>query len=188
MAVVYDFLRRLEADPRLEDLARGFQAETADPAWFLGRQWQLGEHLGEDASSPVRVEYRPSLVAVDPLGGDPRMDPRATPAEAIVESEPEDFWTAGRRVAAGQRVAAALAAAGRAPLTDPQLVVGGLPAPYDVLDGSGLDGRARSGAAGSNSAWTRLGSASGRPIPRQPICGIRPSSLTTPTSRRAASA
>src|SRR5690349_21258750 len=80
MAVVYDLMRRLEAEPRLEDLARGFKAETADPVWFLGRHWQLGEHLGEDASSPVRVEYRPSLVPVDPLGGDPRMDPRTTAA------------------------------------------------------------------------------------------------------------
>src|SRR3954454_6510223 len=109
MAVVYDLMRRLEAGPRLEDLARVFKAETADPVWFLGRQWQLGEHLGEDASSPVRIEYRPTLVPVDPLGGDRRMDPRTTPAEAIVESEPEDFWTPGRRVAAGRRGAAALA-------------------------------------------------------------------------------
>src|SRR5215203_500076 len=124
MAVVYDFLRRLEADPRLEDLARGFQAETADPAWFLGRQWQLGEHLGEDASSPVRVEYRPSIVAVDPYDGDRRLDPRTTPAEAIVESEPEDFWTPGRRVTAGRRVAAALAAGGRTLPADPALVLG----------------------------------------------------------------
>src|SRR3954471_2851648 len=105
MAVVYDLMRRLEAEPRLEDLARGFKAETADPAWFLGRQWQLGEHLGEDASSPVRVECGPPVVPVRPVGGDPRMDPRVTPAEAIVESEPEDFWTPGRRVAAGRRVA-----------------------------------------------------------------------------------
>jgi hypothetical protein len=88
------------------------------------------------------VEYRPSVVPVDPLGGDPRMDPRVTPAEAIVESEPEDFWTPGRRVAAGRRVVAGLAAAGRPQPTDPKLLLGGLPVPYDLLDGAGLDGRA----------------------------------------------
>jgi hypothetical protein len=133
--IIYDRVRRLEAEPALEDLGRGFAAELADPAWLLGRQWQLAEHLGEDASSPARVEYRASLVAVEIVGGD---DPVLTPAEAIVESEPGDFWTPGRRIAAGRRVADAAPALP----DDPALLLTGLPVPYDVLDGTGLDGRA----------------------------------------------
>ncbi|MFC6064373.1 hypothetical protein [Streptomyces ochraceiscleroticus] len=134
----YDRVRWLESEPLLEDLPRGFAAETADPAWMLGRQWQMNEHQGLNASSPVRVEYRASSVPVEPLDGDPRQDPRLTPAEAIVESEPGDYWTPGRRIAAGRRVQAAAP-----PLpNDPSLLLTGLPAPYDVLDGTGPDGRA----------------------------------------------
>jgi hypothetical protein len=155
MALIFDIVRRLEAEPALADLARGFAAEVADPAWLLGRQWQLGEHHGEDASSPVRVSYRCRLTPIDPLDGDPNQDPRTTPAEAIVESEPGDFWTAGRRVLAGRLVAQA-AAAGTPLPDDPTLKLAGLPAPYDALDGTGYDGRAlwqRRGDLGLDEAW-----------------------------------
>src|SRR5215216_2511300 len=94
----YDDVHRLAPTHVFADRAGGVKAEVADPAWFLGRQWQLGEHAGEDAASPVRVAYRAGLVPVDPFDGDPRLDPRVVPAEAIVEAEPDDFWTPGRRV------------------------------------------------------------------------------------------
>jgi hypothetical protein len=141
MPLIFDAVRRLEANPTLSDLGRGFRAEVADPAWLLGRQWQLGEHMGEDASSPVRVSYRANLTAIDPVGGDPNQDPRTTPAEAIVESEPGDFWTPGRRVLAGRTVTLAADAAGTPISPDPSLLLEGLPTPYDVLDGTGMDGR-----------------------------------------------
>jgi len=134
--IVYDRLRRLESEPQLQDLSRGFAAELADPAWMLGRQWQMLETQGGNASSPVRVEYRATLVPVQALPGDSARDPRMAPTEAIVESEPGDHWTPGRRIIAGRRVAAAV------PLPDdPGLLLSGLPAPYDVLDGTGPDGR-----------------------------------------------
>jgi hypothetical protein len=153
MPTVYDIVRRLEAEPSLDDLARGFAAEIADPAWFLGRQWQLGEHQGEDASSPVRVRYDVRLTPVQPLDG---ADPRTTPAEAIVESEPADFWTAGRRVAAGRLVEDAAAAAGSPLPDDPNLRLKELPTPYDRLDDSGYDGQTlweRTADLGLDPAW-----------------------------------
>jgi hypothetical protein len=140
--MIVDVVDRLEADPRLTDLARGFRAETADPVWFLGRQWQLGEHQGEDASSPTGVRYRARLTPIDPIAGQPALDPRRVPAEAIVESEPLDFWTAGRRIRIGRIVAAAAAAAGVVLPDEPGLLLAGLPVPYEALDGSGPDGRA----------------------------------------------
>ena len=141
MTLVYDAVRRLEADTRQTDLARGFRAEVADPAWLLGRQWQLGEHQGEDASSPVRVTYQARLTPIDPITGQPHLDPRTTPAEAIVESEPGDSWTPSRRVLSGRAVAAAAAAAGSPLPADNSLLLAGLPVPYEVLDGTGYDGR-----------------------------------------------
>ena len=141
MSLIFDVVRRLEAEPGMSSLTRGFRAEIADAAWMLGRQWQLGEHLGEDASSPVRVHYHARLTPIEPLDGNPSHDPMTTPAEAIVESEPEDFWTAGRRVRAGRRVAQAAQAAGRPLADDDTLLLEELPAPYHSLNGSGYDGR-----------------------------------------------
>jgi hypothetical protein len=137
--MIFDVVNRLEADPTQTDLARGFTAETADPAWFLGRQWQLGEHQGEDASSPVGVAYRARSTPIDPVASQPLLDPRQVPAEAIVESEPDDFWTPGRRVAIGRLVAIAAASANTPLPADDTLQLAGLPVPYDILDGSGPD-------------------------------------------------
>ncbi|MER5423920.1 hypothetical protein [Streptosporangium roseum] len=148
MALIYDAVHRLEADPFQHDGARGFAAEVADPAWFLGRQWQLGEHEGEDASSPVRLTYRARLTPINPVSGQPHLDPRVVPAEAIVESEPGDYWTPGRRVMAGRAVAAQGVA-----LPDDTLLAE-LPVPYDVLDGH--DGKAlweRRAELGLEESW-----------------------------------
>ena len=87
------------------DLDAGLRARVADPVWFLSRQWQLGEHQGEDASSPVSVTMH---VAHEPLRYDPRrlaLDPTVVPAEALVETEPGEWWTIGRRVRLGRLAA-----------------------------------------------------------------------------------
>ena len=47
---------RVEPQRPGTDPDRGFGAELADPAWLVGRQWQLGEHRGENASRPLRAE------------------------------------------------------------------------------------------------------------------------------------
>jgi hypothetical protein len=46
---------RLEPRLRGADPAEGLRAAVHDPLWFLGRQWQVGELLGEDTASPVAV-------------------------------------------------------------------------------------------------------------------------------------
>jgi hypothetical protein len=139
MSKRYALHNRLEVAQPLEDLNRGFLAEVYDPAWFLGRQWQLGEHQGEDASSPVAVSYIPIHQPLDPLEEDPLQDPTLIPPEAIVESEPGDWWTPGRRIRIG---AEAAAAAGLPPVAegDPTLLLADLPTPYDRLNGLGYDG------------------------------------------------
>lgn len=47
---------RLEPRPRTADITPTLKAEVRDPAWLLGRQWQLGEFGGEDAGSPAFVD------------------------------------------------------------------------------------------------------------------------------------
>lgn len=121
-------------EPGRPDTDEGLRARVADPVWFLARQWQLGEHQGEDASTPVMVDLLPRHV---PLRYDrPDLDPTVIPAEALLEAEPGDWWTVGRRVRLGR------AAAGR---LDPEAAAaalfGALPAPYERLAG-GVDGRA----------------------------------------------
>ena len=161
MTYRYDIVQRLEPVHAHADLSRALAAQVADPVWFLGRQWQLGELRGENASSPVSVEYRASLSPVDPLDGDPDMDPRVVPPEAIIESEPDDFWTTGRRVSVGRDVARAAASAGRPlPSKVKGLLLRDLPVPYDVLDGTGPDGRrlfARRAELGLRDEWFPAG-------------------------------
>jgi hypothetical protein len=117
MPINYDIHHRLEPRPsHRADLQRGFMAEIADPAWFLGRQWQMGEHQGENAASPVlvRVTYarqplqppagRPTELPGHPAVEDGTAGPALTPAEAIIEGEAEDWWTLGRRIRIGRMV------------------------------------------------------------------------------------
>ncbi len=47
---------RLEPDSTTGDPGPGAEARIADPAWMLGRQWQLGELTGENAGTVVAVE------------------------------------------------------------------------------------------------------------------------------------
>ncbi|MFI7494376.1 hypothetical protein ACH9D2_06610 [Kocuria sp. M4R2S49] len=81
------------------------------------------------------------MTPIDPLAGQGHLDPRTTPAEAIVESEPGDSWSPGLRVAAGRAVAAAAESAGTPLPTKPELMLADLPVPYDILNGTGYDGR-----------------------------------------------
>lgn len=121
------------------DLDEGFRAPVADPVWFLSRQWQLGEHQGEDASSPVVVTTQ---ITHEPLRYDPRrehLDPSAIPAEALIETEPGDWWTVGRRIRLGRAAEPLLGG------IDPQRLqavrFGALPAPYENFTGE-IDGLA----------------------------------------------
>ncbi len=104
----FDHFVRLEPSPDERNLNAGFAAEIHDPVWFLARQWQMGEHQGENASSPVAVSYTVRHTPIHPMKDvEPldRFNPAITPAEAIVESEQDDWWTMGRRIRIGERMA-----------------------------------------------------------------------------------
>lgn len=102
MALNYKSYARLEPRHNQRNLQAGFAANVYDPVWFLARQWQMGEHQGENASSPVWVDY--TLTSHPIQSSDQRFDPTEIPAEAIVESEIDDWWTMGRRVRLGRRI------------------------------------------------------------------------------------
>lgn len=46
---------RLEPVCRNHALSPGLDARIHDGLWFLARQWQLGEFIGDDAGTPVAV-------------------------------------------------------------------------------------------------------------------------------------
>lgn len=139
-------------EPGRGDADRGLRARVADPVWFLTRQWQLGEHQGEDASSPVSVRLAPRHVPLVYDPARPELDPTVVPAEALLESEPGDWWTLGRRVRLGRAVA---------PLLEPGdadgFRFGSLPAPYEALAGE-IDGRAVFDAGGlaGHAVWAEV--------------------------------
>ena len=95
---------RLEPRPFERNFEAGFSAAIHDPVWFLGRQWQMGEHQGENASSPIWADY--ALTSRKIKSSDDRFDPQIIPAETIVESELFDWWTMGRRIRIGKKLEA----------------------------------------------------------------------------------
>lgn len=124
---------RLEPDPHRRSFAEGFASAVHDPLWFLARQWQVGEHQGEDASSPVLVQYTAIGTRIEPMASDTRLDPARMPAEAIVEGEPDDWWTLGRRVRLGRALAAR--AGLDAATAQAEWLLAAPPPPYDRLAG-----------------------------------------------------
>jgi hypothetical protein len=96
---------RIDPHPRKSDFAAGFAARIHDPLWFLTRQWQMGEFQGENAATPVRVDY--SLVTTPIMASPvaPAADPTRIPAESIIEDHPDSWWTTGRRLRIGARIA-----------------------------------------------------------------------------------
>jgi hypothetical protein len=66
----------------------------------------------------------------------PNSNLRTTPAEAIIEGEPEDWWTIGRRIRIGRELGPLVSG------VNPHLILRQLPPPYDVFNGSGYDGQA----------------------------------------------
>ncbi len=107
MPANFNTYARLEPRPYERNFEAGFAANIYDPVWFLGRQWQMGEFQGENATSPVWVNYQINSHPIQ--AADRGFDPTVIPAEAIVESELDDWWTMGRRVRIGRRVAARVA-------------------------------------------------------------------------------
>lgn len=117
------FWTRLEPRTRDPDFKRTLRAEIHDPAWFLTRQWQMGEFEGEDAGSPViaNLEYDRELLGRVRLGldnGDTTTDYAGRPLEAVVEREPattelnpDETPGLRTRVEAGQAFLRALAEA-----------------------------------------------------------------------------
>lgn len=126
----------------LGNLQRGFAAELGDPLWLLGRQWHMGEHQGENASTPLAVDLSVSETPIGPPADRTSQDPLVIPAEAIIEGTADDVWTLGMRIAIGLRALSE----GRVPAvaadTDPALLLSDLPEPYAGLSGQVYDGRA----------------------------------------------
>lgn len=139
-------------EPGRSDTDEGLRARIADPLWFLARQWQLGEHQGEDASSPVVVDAAPRHIPISYDRSRPDLDPTVMPAEALLEAEPGDWWTLGRRLRLGRAAAPHLDESDRARLT-----FGALPAPYDELT-SEIDGRAvfMTGLLAGHAIWSEV--------------------------------
>jgi hypothetical protein len=111
-----------------------------DPLWLLGRQWQIGELLGEDAAFPVAVrvetEAHPlSRFRAGDRGAPIAYNPSSQPLEVMVEREPPRIPTLRQRLDAWTRLRAMLEAAGQGALAAPFAAAHPLPpAPEGVGD------------------------------------------------------
>jgi hypothetical protein len=113
---------RIEPRATASSLENGLAARLHDPLWMLGRQWQFGEFLGEDAGTPVSIELDAESALISqylPAGGEVPIsfDPQATPLEVVVEAESQrtrGTWTARLRIDTGRAFLRALEDAGLA--------------------------------------------------------------------------
>jgi hypothetical protein len=74
-------LTRLEPQSVSGDPIYGALAAIADPLWLLGRQWQLGELLGEDVGSPVSVRVQRRALPITAWAPAGRMDGTDVPVD-----------------------------------------------------------------------------------------------------------
>lgn len=107
MTITVTTWHRLEPRVRGTDQTEGLRARIHDPLWLLGRQWQVGELLGEDAASPVSVRVETAEFPVSRFqpatGSAGDYDPRAAPLEVLVEREPPVAPTLRQRLDAWTR-------------------------------------------------------------------------------------
>jgi len=79
------YFARLAPGSTSGDLAPGLAARVADPLWLLGRQWQLGELLADDAGTPTSVDLAAETARLAattvPGGGRQPYDPAARPLD-----------------------------------------------------------------------------------------------------------
>ncbi len=114
-----NYLIRTEPRTTSADLAAGIAARVSDPLWLLGRQWQLGELLGEDAGSPVSIDLAAETASVSRFirpgqtAGVP-YNPADLPLDALTADpiRSESPWTGRLRVDTGRAFLSALADAG----------------------------------------------------------------------------
>src|SRR5262245_15277705 len=107
------FWNRLEPRPRSGDLAEALAARVRDPAWFLTRQWQLGEFQGEDAGSPAYLRMHCELAPIfgwQAKGAAAAPIAAGTPIEAGVTAEPSSPHDLTVAVEIGQELDRQLAA------------------------------------------------------------------------------
>lgn len=96
-----DLIARIEPVQRAGDLRPGLAARLLDPLWLLGRQWMLGEFDGEDAGTPVAVDYTLAHYPLEMLHGPEgkqAIDP-AVPLECRLEAvtDPPGGWHPHKR-------------------------------------------------------------------------------------------
>lgn len=137
-------ITRLETQPTAINMQAGLAAPLADPLWLLCRQWQFNEFQGEDAGTPLRIQFDVEGTRVDAFraGADTAQpwQPIAehdVPIETRVEAEPVWSTHARLRGEAGQHALRMATPAVRAALLAAYPLT--LPAPGDPdVDRAGL--------------------------------------------------
>jgi hypothetical protein len=170
MTITYTTWHRLEPRVRGTDQAEGLHARIHDPLWLIGRQWQVGELLGEDAASPVSVRVETAdygLSRWQPAAGAATdYAPDSLPLEVLVEREPPGSATLRQRLDAWTRLLALAAAAGMLQQARALAAAHPLPPPRVAEDASDANLRLIAGATAADGyavAQTLRGDASGLP-------------------------
>ena len=119
---------RLEPRARGTDLLPSLEGRVYDPAWLLGRQWQVGEFTGEDAGTPavaqLTVETAP--ITAYRTGSTPAVPVGGLPIEALAGPEPAQPRIAAELAQAGAELLVQLRASGLSPAGQASVLGAGL--------------------------------------------------------------
>lgn len=105
---------RLEPRARGADLRPSLEGRVYDPAWLLGRQWQVGEFTGEDAGTPALAQIDLDTVPITAYqaGNAGPVPAGNTPIECLAGPEPAQPRTAAEAAQAGAELLVQLRSSG----------------------------------------------------------------------------
>ena len=107
---------RIEPRSRSDDLLPSLEARVADPAWLLGRQWQVGEFVDEDCGTPIWSSMTVQTAPIVSYGAGDAAEGVAVPAdlpwEVLAGAEPPAAMTAAESAYAGLELIRMLGEAG----------------------------------------------------------------------------
>ncbi len=98
---------RLEGRARGQNFTRALKAEVRDALWFISRQWQMGEFIGDDAASPVlaKAHLRTTMLNKYQAGSEPAEEiENDVPLETKVENQRIPFAQAGMAISLDLRL------------------------------------------------------------------------------------
>jgi hypothetical protein len=105
---------RLEPRIRTDDMGPSLAGQLFDPSWLLGRRWQIGEFVGDDAGSPISASLQLTTIPIAAYqsGSASAIPYDGAPLDALAGPEEPGAMTLLKSAEAGEQLQLLLASHG----------------------------------------------------------------------------